>query len=305
MRDYNDEEREDFARQDGVQMHRQRRSPPRLPAGTVRIHGENAGGCIPLETADFLTERETAIYHLIQGELLNVIRHGVEQYFPVPDDFRDGLSRAAGAIFGCDPDDAPWLVPFLTELEVGRGERLALETREVDPSKTNLRPLAEDVLARTRRRAQRLAPSIELPSWLSARLTVLLLKRFSFSHGGGKDGALAKESIRALLADPCELAKYLRADADRASIYAGELGTLDAINSNDDRRQSSTRRARSVVVDEEHLSASERREARRAAQRGSSLSRVASSQMVWSVNGFVTVHLDPRFPEAHTTTWAT
>ncbi len=81
--------------------------------------------------------------------------------------------------------------------------------------------------------------------------------------------------------------------------------TLDAINSNDDRRQSSTRRARSVVVDEEHLSASERRKARRAAQRGSSVDRVASSQMVWSVNGFVTVGLHPRFPEALTATWAT
>ena len=131
----------------------------------------------------------------------------------------------------------------------------------------------------------------------------MLLKRFSFSRGGGKDGALAKESIRDLLADPCELAKYLRADADRASIHADELSALDAIKSSDDRRQWSTPRARSVLLDEEHVSARERREARRAAQRGSSLARASSSQMVWSMNGFVTVRLDPRFPEALTTTW--
>ncbi len=289
MSDFGDEERDDFAHQGGVQQYRQRRSPPRLPAGTLRIHGDAPGGCMPVVAADFLTEREKAIFRLMNGEVLNVIRFGVEDNCPVPDDYREALQRAARALFGYEPDDALWLEPLLVELELGRSERLALETRAADPSNTNLLALAEAVLERTRRGVQRLAPSVALPAWLSPRLTSLLLKRFSFSGGGGAKGALAKESIRQMLAEPCQLSQYLRDDPARLEAFEAELNALDEVLSTPKASEIAKKRPR-TVIDAEHATARERREARQAAREcRPRLARVGSQRIILLESGFVGV----------------
>jgi hypothetical protein len=133
MDDFRDEERDDFARQEGVQVRQQRRSPQRLPAATMRLRGDDAGGCIQVVSAGWLTEQEIGQFRLIQGEVMNLIRFGMVEHFPVADDQREALRRMTRAAFYCEPEDALWLLPFLGELEAGRSERLALESREANP----------------------------------------------------------------------------------------------------------------------------------------------------------------------------
>lgn len=292
MSDFSDEARADFARKDGVQVRRVRRSPPRLPAGTLRIRGNGADGCIPITHGDFLTERDRALFCLLNGELMNVIRYCMENNLPVPVDFLEAMRRAAPAVFGCDPDDAYWLVPFLGELEAGRSERLALESREAGPGTIDLRPLAEEVIVRTLRRVQRLAPSIGLPPWLSGRLVALLLKRFSYTRGGGANGSLTKESIRRLLADPRQLSKYLRAEPGRARVFANELCLLDALHDAPKHQTARLKPTLPDLVDDEHATTRERRAARAARNTRSSLATIDSGRIVLLENGFVGVRND-------------
>lgn len=263
MRDYSDEEREDFARQDGVQLHQQRRSPPRLPAGTLRIHGDNEGGCIPISGGDFLTESEKGLLRLILGEVINPLRFGAEDNWPVADDHRDALLRMGRELFACEHDTALWLVPFLTELELARSERLALETKASTPLDVDLHSVAQGALERTLLRAKRLAPSVELPEWLSPELVELFVRRFSFNGGGGPDAALTRDAIQSLLVDPQALADYLRATPKLAARMGRELTALDTA-ADAGKRSAPTRRARGVLFDAEHATPAERREAREA-----------------------------------------
>src|SRR6188768_1287411 len=185
MADLSDEEREDFARQYGVQVRRARRSPPRLPVGALRLRGEGVDGCIPLATGDVLTERDKGYFKLLHRELMNVIRYGAEDNLLVPTECLEALRATAPAVFGCELSVALWLVPFRVELEASRSKRLALETSEGNPITTDLRPLVEEVMARTRRSVQRLDPSADLPSWLSPSLVELMVRRCSYAGGGG------------------------------------------------------------------------------------------------------------------------
>lgn len=291
MDDFGDEEREAFARGDGVQVWRPRRSPPRLPAGTMRVTGNGGGGCIPIVSGAWLTELETGLFRLIQGEVMNLIRFGIVEHRPVSDDHREALHRITRAAFRCEPDDALWLVAFLGELEAARGERLALESREVDPSATNLVPLAQAVLDQTRRRAQRLAPSADLPPWLSRSLTAFMLKSFSYSGGGGPYAALTLDSIRTLLADRRELRDYLRRSPERARCFEAELAALDAAIAAPAEREAVPKSARPDLVDKEHATANERRDALAAVNRPSWTAKVPASWIVWADGGFVGVEV--------------
>lgn len=273
MRDYSDEEREDFARQDGVQVHQQRRSPPRLPAGTIRIHGGNEGGCIPVSNGEFLTEGEKGLFRLILGEVINPLRFGAEDNRLVADDHRDALLRIGRELFGCELDTALWLVPFLTELEGARSDRLALETKASNSLEVDLHPVAQAAIERTLQRAKRLAPSIELPQWLSPELVQVLIRRFSFSGGGGPHAALTRDVIQSLLIDPLALAAYLRTTPRLAARMREELSSLDAAASAT-RRAAPRRRARAVLIDTEQATPVERREAREALK-GTSRSTLA------------------------------
>jgi hypothetical protein len=268
MREYSDEERDDFASQDGVQLHQRRRSPPRLPAGTLRIHGDNEGGCIPISTGEFLTDSEKGLLRLILGEVINPLRFGAEDNWPVADDQREALLRMGRELFACEHTTALWLVPFLTELEVARSERLALETKASSPLDVDLHPVARAAIERTLRRAKHLAPSIELPQWLSPELVELFVRRFSFSGGGGPYAALTREAIQSLLVDQRALADYLRSTPKLAARMRGELLALDAA-ADAGRRETPATRARAAIIDAEHSTSAQRRDAQEGVKRTS------------------------------------
>jgi hypothetical protein len=294
MDDFGDEEREAYARGDGVQVWRPRRSPPRLPAGTMRVTGNGGGGCIPIVSGAWMTELEIGLFRMIQGEVMNPIRFGIVEHRPVTDDHREALRRITQAAFDCESEDALWLVPFLGEIEAARGERLVLESREADPSTTNLIPLAEVVIGLARRRAQRLAPSIDMPPWLSPQVTALLLKRFSYSGGGGPYAALTPDSIRRLLADPRRLRKYLNESPERARLFHAELAALDAAIAASPNPDVVPKPARPDLIDQEHATPSERRDAREAANRPSWIAKVPASWIVGSESGFVGIRFNAR-----------
>jgi hypothetical protein len=52
---------------------------------------------------------------------------------------------------------------------------------------------------------------VELPVWVDLRLTAKLMRRFGFkSHGGGACRVLTERGLLSLLADPKQLAQYLK-----------------------------------------------------------------------------------------------
>ena len=163
------------------------------------------------------------------------------------------------------------------------------------PITTDLRPLVEEVMARTRRSVQRLDPSADLPPWLSASLVELMVRRCSYAGGGGA-GALTIESIYRLLANPRRLSKYLRATPRLARHFAKELSLLDAFPA---RKQPRARRkrARADVIDREHATAVERSAAPAACSTRSSLATIGSRTNVVVENGFVGLRSGFNTPE--------
>jgi hypothetical protein len=163
-RDIQEEERDDFARQLGVHVDQKRRSPPRLPAGTLRLRGIGEGGCIPVSAGVSLTEVEIGLYRLLRNEVLKPLEYGIAAGVPVTEEHRRCLSAMGLAAFGFAPEDALWLVPYLIELEAARSERLVLESNAADPGVVDLTPLARRVLKRTRHDgsncARRRVPSV-------------------------------------------------------------------------------------------------------------------------------------------------
>jgi hypothetical protein len=122
------------------------------------------------------------------------------------------------------------LVVEVVPVDLGRGERFELERSAADPSAVDLLALANTVLQRTRLALARTATFRPmLPSYVSAELTALFLKRFSYIRGGGPLASLPEDRIRKLLREPKALARYLRTSPRLAERFVSELTELDLL----------------------------------------------------------------------------
>jgi hypothetical protein len=227
--------REALVREPGMRVRRARRSPPRVPAGTWPVRYEalkdkpHVGPecCIPVSEAPILSEVEKGGIELLALELFRPLVDGIS-FGMVREEDRLVIDKLYRMRFGCSLPTALWLVPYMTELEFGRAERFELERGAADPNAVNLVALARSVLQRTRLALARAATYRPmLPSYVSAELTALFLKKFSYTRGGGPLGAMSADAIRSLLSEPGVLASYLRTNRRLAARFVRELAELD------------------------------------------------------------------------------
>ena len=287
--------REELANASGMHTYKPRRSPARLPAGTVRNRGPE-GGCLPVTTGVYLSAEEHELFGLLLREFLSPLSYGVSAGHLVTEQQRAALHDVVELAFGCRSDVALWLVPYMTELRVGRSERFAAEVKATDPARCELLPVARGVHERTRRELFRSAPQVSLPTWLTEQVTVLLLKKFSFAGGGGPDGALSEQRIMGLLQEPRELAAYLSATPVRARIFAAELSLLAQAAQRERTRPRDAgpppSKRQCVLADEDHATPKERRAMREAPPPpppDPSLSVVHASSIRLAAHGFFEV----------------
>jgi hypothetical protein len=226
--------REGLAKEPGMRVRRARRSPPRSPAGTWPVRYEVLKGgshvgrecCIPVSEAPPLSEAEKGGIELLELELFRPLVDGIN-FGVVREEDRLVIQRLCRMRFGCSLPTALWLVPYMTELEFGRGERFELERGAADPDAVDLLVLARSVLQRTRLALARAATYRPmLPPYVSAELTALFLKKFSYTRGGGPLAAMSGVTIRDLLREPRALAEYLRANRRLAARFVKELNEL-------------------------------------------------------------------------------
>ena len=223
--DDEDAQREELRHMDGIDVMRPRKSPPRLPSGTVPLFSAEVGdGCIPVTNGDKPSPWQVLGAFYMQGNLTNRLLQAGALDSLAPTETLEQFDKAFRAAFGCPPQTAIWVDAFIMELERARSAWFGAEQSGVEPGDHERLAVARVALREVREflgKCPTFCPV--LPFWLSVPLTALLLRKFSFGRGGG--GALGAGTIRELLINPSKLAAYLRR-AKLARFFTVELGLL-------------------------------------------------------------------------------
>jgi hypothetical protein len=234
----------------GMRVLEPRHAAPRVPAGTIRVLTRDNLGlsapktCLPEIPASVPNAQDLwAAQHL--NRVIASVARAAESGEMVSNDAILTLRRAFRGAFGCLPEIVVWRDLLVEQLEVARIEWFAEQAGGAEPRAERSKELAEAALQRTCDHVgQRAILSPVPPRWLSANLTALLLRRFSFGRGGGTQRALSKQRIRDLLSDPRELARYLREDPERRGFFPRELRELAHSNRRSGRAGSASKRRR-------------------------------------------------------------